>query len=84
MLSRREHRAWSLTAHENKEYRSEEERRFFENIKNPPPPTEELKEIVREYIQPLDPGMDRAAFCCGEPELDDSFATTPPTITSDI
>ncbi|HEV7599639.1 MAG TPA: hypothetical protein VGO49_05200 [Bradyrhizobium sp.] len=37
--------------HENREYRSEEERRFFEAIKNPPPPTEELKEIVREFGQ---------------------------------
>jgi hypothetical protein len=49
MLSRREHHAWSLTDHESRKYRSEEERRFFENIKNPPPPTEELKKIVREY-----------------------------------
>jgi hypothetical protein len=51
MLSRREHQAWSLMDHENREYRSEEERRFFEAIKNPPPPTEELKEIVREFGQ---------------------------------
>jgi hypothetical protein len=49
MLSRREHQAWSITNHENKEYRSDEERRFFEAIKNPPHPTEELKEIVREF-----------------------------------
>ena len=28
MLSRREHLAWSLTDHEKREYRSEEEREF--------------------------------------------------------
>jgi hypothetical protein len=49
MLSRREHHAWSLTDHESREYRSEEEWQFFENIENPRPPTEELKGIVREY-----------------------------------
>ena len=46
MLSRREHQAWFQT---NQEYRSDEERKFFEAIKNPPPPTEDLKEIVREF-----------------------------------
>jgi len=51
MLSRREYQAWSLTDHENREYRSEEERRFFEAIKNPPEPTDELKEMVREFRQ---------------------------------
>ena len=49
MLSRREHLAWSLTDHEKREYRSEEERKFFETIENPPEPTEELKEIAREF-----------------------------------
>ena len=47
MLSRREHQAWSLSKRGN--YRTEEERRFFETIKTPPAPTEELKEIVREF-----------------------------------
>jgi len=51
MLSRREHHAWSLTDHESREYRSEEERRFVEAIENPPPPTEELQQIVREFGQ---------------------------------
>lgn len=51
MLSRREHQAWSLSDHEKREYRTEEERRFFETIKNPPAPTEALKEIVREFGQ---------------------------------
>ena len=49
MLSRREHLAWSLTDHDKRQYRSEEERKFFETIKNPPEPTEELKEIAREF-----------------------------------
>jgi hypothetical protein len=49
MLSRREHQAWSLTDHENRAYRSDEERRFFDTIKNPPEPTEELKEMAREF-----------------------------------
>lgn len=49
MLSRREHLAWSLTDHSEREYRSEEERRFFANIENPPEPTEELKEVAREF-----------------------------------
>jgi hypothetical protein len=30
----------------------------------------DLKKLM---IQPLDPNMDRAAFYCGEPELDDFF-----------
>jgi hypothetical protein len=49
MLSRREHLAWSLKDHDKREYRSEEERRFFDTIKNPPEPTDELKEIAREF-----------------------------------
>jgi hypothetical protein len=51
MLSRREHQMWALTNPEKREYRSDEERRFFETIENPPPPTEELREIVREFRQ---------------------------------
>jgi hypothetical protein len=51
MSSRREHQAWLLVDHANREYRSDEERRFFEAIKNPPSPTKELKEIVREFGQ---------------------------------
>jgi hypothetical protein len=47
MLSRRKYEAWVLS--DKREYRSEEERRFFEVIKNPPAPTKELREIAREY-----------------------------------
>ena len=49
MLSRREHQSWFQSHTEEKEYRTEEERRFFEAIKNPPAPTEELKDIVRDF-----------------------------------
>lgn len=49
MLSRREHQAWLQGRDHDTEYRTEEERRFFEAIKNPPAPTQELKDIVREY-----------------------------------
>jgi uncharacterized protein (DUF1778 family) len=49
MLSRREHQSWFLQAHENREYQTEAEKRFFEAIENPPDPTEKLKEIVRDY-----------------------------------
>lgn len=48
MLSRREHQRWAV-AGQDKEYRSEEERKFFEAIKNPPAPTQELKDIVSEF-----------------------------------
>ncbi|HEV7599638.1 MAG TPA: hypothetical protein VGO49_05195 [Bradyrhizobium sp.] len=30
-------------------------------------------DLKKLKIQPLDPNMDRAAFYCGEPELDDFF-----------
>jgi hypothetical protein len=49
MPFRREHQAWSASDRAKKENQSEEERRFFETIKNPPEPTEELKEIAREF-----------------------------------
>lgn len=49
LLASREHLAWSLKDHKERDYRSDDERRFFETIENPPPPTEKLKEIVREY-----------------------------------
>jgi hypothetical protein len=49
MLTRREHQAWFLNQGENPTYRTEEERKFFEAIRNPPEPTEELKEMVREF-----------------------------------
>jgi hypothetical protein len=49
MLSRREHQAWFQNHNQDIQYRTEEERKFFEAIKNPPAPTEELKEIVREF-----------------------------------
>ena len=49
MLSRKEHQAWFLQDHEDREYKTEVERRFFEAIENPPAPTEKLKEIVRDY-----------------------------------
>ncbi len=49
MLSRREHQAWFQDHNEHTQYRTEEERKFFEAIKNPPAPTEELKDIVREF-----------------------------------
>jgi uncharacterized protein (DUF1778 family) len=49
MLSRREHQAWSLTDREKNDYRTDEERRFFEAIKNPPEPSEDLKELAREF-----------------------------------
>jgi hypothetical protein len=51
MLSRREHQKWPLTNPETREYRSAQERQFFEAIENPPPPTEELKEMIREFRQ---------------------------------
>ena len=31
------------------EYKTEMERKFFEAIKNPPPPSERLKEMVRKF-----------------------------------
>lgn len=49
MLSRREDQDWSLTPAKDRDYGSEAERHFFEVIENPPPATEELKEIVRVY-----------------------------------
>jgi hypothetical protein len=49
MLSRREHQAWALSDHATREYRTNEERRFFETIKNPPPPSDELREMAKEY-----------------------------------
>jgi hypothetical protein len=49
MLSRREYLEWSVKDHKDREYKSADERRFFETIENPPPPTEKLKEIVREF-----------------------------------
>jgi hypothetical protein len=52
MPSCREHQAWFLTGHENREYRSEEERRFFlRQSQNLPEPTDELKEMIREFGQ---------------------------------
>lgn len=49
VLSKREHHAWFQDRNPNKQYRTEEERRFFEAIKNPPAPTQELRDIVREF-----------------------------------
>ena len=49
MLSCREHQAWFLNLDQTKDYRTEAERRFFEDIRNPPEPTQELKDLVREY-----------------------------------
>ena len=49
MLSRREYLEWSLKDYKDREYKSDAEKRFFETIENPPEPTEELKEMVREY-----------------------------------
>jgi len=48
-VSRREYLEWSLKDHKDREYKSEAEKRFFETIENPPDPTEELKEMVREF-----------------------------------
>jgi len=49
MLSRREYQAWHLQASEPREYTSDVERKFFETIKNPPEPSKELVEIVRDF-----------------------------------
>jgi len=49
MLARREDEEWSLTAHEDRDYSTEVERRFFEEIENPKPPTKELSELCREF-----------------------------------
>ena len=54
MLARREEEAWSLTPHEERDYRSDVERRFFEAVEHPPEPTDSLKELVRAYRRPID------------------------------
>lgn len=49
MLSRREHQAWFLMDHAEREYKTEAERRFFSAVENPPEPSEKLKEMVQKY-----------------------------------
>jgi site-specific DNA-cytosine methylase len=49
MLAKRKYDDWSMTEHQKRSYDTEIERQFFERIENPKPPTEELKELFREY-----------------------------------
>jgi hypothetical protein len=49
MLARREDEDWSLTAHRDRDYKTEAEKSFFEAIENPKPATPELKELYRVY-----------------------------------
>jgi len=49
MLSRREHQSWFQIREQDAEYRTDEERKFFEAVKNPPAPTQDLKDMVREF-----------------------------------
>jgi hypothetical protein len=49
VLSRREHQAWFQGNDQDTNNRTDEERKFFEAIKNPPAPAEELKDMVREF-----------------------------------
>lgn len=49
MLSAREHEDWALKEHKDREYQTEAERRFFDAMENPEPPTDDLKEMVRVY-----------------------------------
>jgi hypothetical protein len=49
MLSRKEHHGWFLTGTDQRDYRSEMEKRFFEAIENPPEPSDKLIEMVRRY-----------------------------------
>lgn len=49
MLANRDDEVWSQTPHEERDYQTEAERRFFEAVENPPEPTDELKELVRLY-----------------------------------
>jgi hypothetical protein len=49
MLANRKYYDWSMTEHRKRSYDTEIERQFFERIENPKPPTEELKELFREY-----------------------------------
>jgi len=49
MLARRDEEAWSLTPHKERDYTNENEQSFFENIENPSQPTEDLKDLFRQY-----------------------------------
>jgi hypothetical protein len=49
MLARREDEEWSLTPHALRDYSTEAERRFFEEIENPKPPTAELKALWHDF-----------------------------------
>jgi len=49
MLARREDEEWSLKGHDNRDYATETERRFFEAIENPKAPTSGLRELCREF-----------------------------------
>jgi hypothetical protein len=49
MLARREDEEWSLLPHAERDYSTEAERRFFEEVENPKPVTDELKAMCREF-----------------------------------
>jgi hypothetical protein len=49
MLSKREYGEWSLQEHKDREYQSDDERRFFGAIDNPKAPTPELINMVNTY-----------------------------------
>ena len=53
MLASREEERWSLTPHSERGYTNREEKAFFEAIENPPPPTEDLKDVYRRYARYL-------------------------------
>ena len=49
MLASRRLTDWALQEHKDRQYDTESERRFFEAIENPEPPTEGLKTLVRNF-----------------------------------
>jgi hypothetical protein len=49
MLARREDEEWSLKPHEERDYETEAERRFFEAVEHPRAPTAELTELCRAF-----------------------------------
>jgi hypothetical protein len=43
------HAEWCLKEHKDREYRSEAEAKFFAAIESPEPPTQALKDLLRDY-----------------------------------
>ena len=55
MLPRKEDEEWSLRPHAERDYRNEDEKRFFERIENPRPVTDAMRDLVKDvgkYLKP--------------------------------